>query len=163
MKDKVKDSGTEEKTRPGELVNDYTLITRKSYLCMRMKNSLVLGDFYRILETERISDTQMSVKISLNPDHPVYKGHFPNIPIAPGVCLIQMIKEVLILTRKQNLQLEEGDNIRFLAIINPSLTPQVCIDYEFKTSDMTTERVTALIRWEGVSYLKFKGRFKTLD
>ncbi|MFI5150627.1 MAG: hypothetical protein ACHQRM_12890 [Bacteroidia bacterium] len=163
MKDKDKDSGMEEKRDAGELVNLYTLITGKSYLCRSMKNSLVLGDFYRIEETEHISDAKLHVRVSLNPDHPVYKGHFPNVPIAPGVCLIQMIKEVLILTRKQNLLLDEGDNIRFLAIVNPYLTPEVRIEYDFTLSDTAPELVTALIRWDGVSYLKFKGRFRIQD
>jgi len=34
MKDKGNDSRMEEKTTSGELVNDYTLITRKGYLCL---------------------------------------------------------------------------------------------------------------------------------
>jgi 3-hydroxyacyl-[acyl-carrier-protein] dehydratase len=128
-----------------------------------MKNSLVLGDFYRILETDQISPTKMSVKISLNPEHPIYKGHFPNVPIAPGVCLIQMIKEVLMHIQDAKLLLEEGDNIRFLAIVNPYLTPEVFIDYDFLPSGSALKVVTALIRWEGVSYLRFKGKFRQVD
>ena len=34
--------------------------------------------------------------IELNPEHGIYKGHFPYVPVAPGVCLVQIIKEILL-------------------------------------------------------------------
>jgi 3-hydroxyacyl-[acyl-carrier-protein] dehydratase len=124
-----------------------------------MKKAMVLEDFYKILEIVTSSPEKMSVKVELKPGHPVYEGHFPDIPVAPGVCLIQMIKEVLMQHRNQNLQLTEGDNIKFMALVNPNVNPFFIIDYELRMISELVLAVTALIRWEATTYLKFKGKF----
>ena len=120
---------------------------------------MVLEDFYTILEVVTPTPEKMSVKVELKPDHPVYKGHFPDIPVAPGVCLIQMIKEVLMQHRNQNLLLTDGDNIKFMALVNPNVNPFFIIDYELRMISEFVLAVTALIRWEATTYLKFKGKF----
>ena len=35
------------------------------------------------------------VRIKLHPEHVIYDAHFPGQPITPGVCLVQMIGEIL--------------------------------------------------------------------
>jgi 3-hydroxyacyl-[acyl-carrier-protein] dehydratase len=128
-----------------------------------MKKAMVLEDFYKILEVESPSAEKMSVKVELKPGHPVYKGHFPDIPVAPGVCLIQMIKEVLMQHRNQNLQLTEGDNIKFMALVNPNVNPFFIIDYDLRMISDLVLGVTALIRWDATTYLKFKGKFGVIE
>jgi 3-hydroxyacyl-[acyl-carrier-protein] dehydratase len=128
-----------------------------------MEKALLLENFYTIKEVLVESSLKMNVKVELNVNHPVYKGHFPQVPVAPGVCLIQMIKEVIMQQNKQNLVLTEGDNIKFMAIINPNQNPFFYIDYDFKFPDSGLLEVSAVIRWEAVTYLKFKGKFKVTE
>ncbi len=33
--------------------------------------------------------------ISFNPEHNIYKGHFPGLPITPGVCQVKWVKDVI--------------------------------------------------------------------
>jgi 3-hydroxyacyl-[acyl-carrier-protein] dehydratase len=127
-----------------------------------MENTLLLNNFYSISEIVEESDAKMTVKVELKADHPVYKGHFPKVPVAPGVCLIQMIKEVIMQHRKKNLLLTDGDNIKFMAIIDPNKNPFFFIDYDFRYPDSGLLEVNAIIRWEAVTYLKFKGKFKAV-
>ena len=42
-----------------------------------------------------LEDKGQEVKIRLNPDHEIYRAHFPGNPITPGVCIVQIISEVL--------------------------------------------------------------------
>ena len=54
------------------------------------------GDFYRI--ESRLEDRtlgQSGFNVILNPDHLIYKAHFPGQPVTPGVCILQMIRELL--------------------------------------------------------------------
>ena len=54
---------------------------------------MLLDNFYSILSSESSHSTTWTIQIELNPDHTVYQGHFPEHPVVPGVCLLQLIKE----------------------------------------------------------------------
>jgi 3-hydroxyacyl-[acyl-carrier-protein] dehydratase len=125
-------------------------------------DNLLLEDFYSIQEISSDSPEKMTVKVELNAAHPVYKGHFPGTPVAPGVCLIQMIKEILIGQQKRNLQMTDGDTIKFMALIDPARHNSFYIDYELRFPSPILLEATAIIRWDAVTYLKFKGKFKTV-
>ena len=55
----------------------------------------LLNDFYTELSSTFSKENETGFKslIRLNPLHEVYKGHFPQVPVAPGVVLVQIIKE----------------------------------------------------------------------
>ncbi|WP_299530360.1 3-hydroxyacyl-ACP dehydratase [Ulvibacterium sp.] len=60
-----------------------------------------------------------STTIQLNKEHPIFKGHFPGNPVMPGVCMIQIIKELTEKATGKQLFLKVSSNIKFMAIINP--------------------------------------------
>ena len=83
-------------------------------------SKFLLEDFYtEINSTDLSAESTFTATVELNPAHKIYKGHFPEIPVAPGVTLIQMVQEVLGKKINRSLTLEEGSNIKFLAMINP--------------------------------------------
>ncbi|OFY83310.1 MAG: hypothetical protein A3F72_20125 [Bacteroidetes bacterium RIFCSPLOWO2_12_FULL_35_15] len=100
--------------------------------------------------------------IELNPKHKVYAGHFPNISIAPGVLLIQTIKDILVEKIKKKLLLTEGNNIKFVAVINPNEIKDFQIDFTVKQVDDTLD-VSANYTNRGNSFTKFKGKFKIVQ
>ena len=54
------------------------------------------GDFYSIeSRMEGLPQGQSGFNVILNPDHLIYKAHFPGQPVTPGVCILQMIQELL--------------------------------------------------------------------
>ncbi len=55
---------------------------------MKLQNSM-----YRIVNSSEETD-MIDYQIELNPEHYIYKAHFPGNPITPGVCIIKMITEV---------------------------------------------------------------------
>ncbi len=97
--------------------------------------------------------------IKLNPDHEIYKGHFQKMAVAPGVCLIQMIKEILMLKFQKELILSEGNNIKFLSLINPKETNIFQIDFATKQIDTLLE-VSANYSNGDKILVKFKGKFR---
>jgi 3-hydroxyacyl-[acyl-carrier-protein] dehydratase len=125
-----------------------------------MEKSLLLEDFYFIREINSSSAAKMSVKVELNADHPVYRGHFPDSPIAPGVCVVQMIKEVVMQHYQRNLLMTEAGNIKFMALMNPNHNPFYYIDYELSFPDHGSIEAAVIVRWESITYLKFKGKFQ---
>lgn len=94
---------------------------------------MLLNSFFKITGIQQ--DEKYTVNIELNPDHEVYKGHFPGNPIAPGVCLTQMVKETVEYITKKNLTMVTGDNLKFMAILNPEVNPNVVMTLSIKTKD----------------------------
>lgn len=71
---------------------------------------------------QSITETQDGFEAVLlcNPEHPVYKSHFPGNPITPGACLLQTAG--LLMQQKQGrpLYLKTSKNIKYLSLLIPA-------------------------------------------
>lgn len=63
--------------------------------------------------------------VSLDPEHFIYKAHFPGEPITPGVCIMQMVIELLEDASGERLELDTAKNVKFLQVIQPQQTPRL--------------------------------------
>ncbi len=79
---------------------------------------MLIEDLYTVLSFKQNEQT-VNASVKLNPNHEVFKGHFPGNPVMPGVCMIQMIKELTERATGKTLFLTVASNIKFMAIINP--------------------------------------------
>lgn len=78
-----------------------------------------------------------SYELELNPACFIYHAHFPNEPITPGVCIMQMGKEVLEDALGKPLQVAAVKNIKFLSVISPKEVTS--ITYLFKKVELSDE------------------------
>jgi len=85
----------------------------------------ILTDFYTLNSFEKDENGVFSAKISLNKDHDIFKGHFPGNPVTPGVCMMQIVKELTEEITGKTLFLKSASNVKFMAIINPFETPDL--------------------------------------
>ncbi len=85
----------------------------------------LLSGFYDITQSQNINDTDWVVQVILNPQHPVYSGHFPQHPVVPGVCMLQIIKECMEKIVQAPLQYKQIASCKFLSAINPNETPEL--------------------------------------
>lgn len=86
---------------------------------MKLHNSL-----YRIISDE-LNDAGHDYTINLDPEHFIYKAHFPGEPITPGVCIMQIAQELLEMHTGLELGIKCVKNVKFLRIIRPDETPTV--------------------------------------
>lgn len=78
------------------------------------------GDFFRIeSRMEGLPQGQSGFNIILNPDHLIYKAHFPGQPVTPGVCILQMIQEILSEQEGTPLFISKIKNVKFTNVISP--------------------------------------------
>lgn len=96
---------------------------------------MVLKDFYKILSLENQSESIYDVTILVNDKHAIFKGHFPDNPIMPGVCMIQIIKELSEKITQNNLMIQTLSNVKFMAIINPEVTPKLRLELDISTTE----------------------------
>ena len=121
---------------------------------------MLLKDFYTLIELNRIDNENIKAVVKLNKNHSVYKGHFPGNPVVPGVCLTQLIKEVMETAEKKELMLVYADYIKFMAIVNPEINELLQIDLKLKVKEDNTTQVTSETHFDGTVFYKFKGNFK---
>lgn len=80
---------------------------------------MLLKDFYTIQQLV-FDGWQLAAKIELNADHDIYKGHFPDVPVVPGVCMITICKELLEESFYRPLMLTASRSVKFLGVVNPN-------------------------------------------
>ena len=79
-----------------------------------------MNDFYTV-EQVAGNDTEFEYLIALNKEHFIYRAHFPDNPITPGVCIIQLCKELMELRLRKSLFLKKILNAKFLSVVNPTV------------------------------------------
>jgi 3-hydroxyacyl-[acyl-carrier-protein] dehydratase len=96
----------------------------------------LINDFFEISAIESQSDA-IRCKVKLNPEHFIYKAHFPGNPVTPGVCLVQMATEILSQEYHKDLMLDVLKNIKFKKIVSPDDEPVFVFT---KVTDEETEQ-----------------------
>lgn len=100
---------------------------------MILKNSL-----YKITSS---NTEEKSFNLDLVPDCLIYLAHFPEQPITPGVCIIQIASELLKELLQSDFELVSVLNAKFLAVINPLETNSIIYTFKKVVVDEDTETV----------------------
>lgn len=119
---------------------------------------MLLNDFYFVLNKES-TDAAVSASIEFNNDHRIFEGHFPGTPIVPGVCMLQIVRELTEQVTNTKLLISEGDNIKFLNMIDPRQNNVVQVDVTFKRSS-GRYAISASITSGELTFFKFTGSFQ---
>jgi 3-hydroxyacyl-[acyl-carrier-protein] dehydratase len=123
---------------------------------------MLKDSFYTIAE---ITNEAFSLKASLQlrEDHPLYNGHFPGQPVVPGVCMMQMVKELAELATKKGLRLQRADNMKFLEAVDPRQTRLLRAELNYAITDDGTIKVSAIFLKETTPCFKFNGVFRSAE
>jgi len=105
-------------------------------------------------------DNSVTAVLEIDQVNEIFNGHFPDQPVVPGACMLQIVKEVLADALKVSLRLVKADNIKFLSLIQPSAQPlQLNIAYQLTDSDI---KVNSTLSSGENTYMKLQGMFTVL-
>jgi 3-hydroxyacyl-[acyl-carrier-protein] dehydratase len=107
---------------------------------------MLLKDFYKVISLENTAENKHLVLIHINAEHEVFKGHFPGNPIMPGVCMMQIIKELTEQISESSLFMQSLSNAKFMALINPFNTPELRLELDISMTE------TDLVKVKNVTY-----------
>lgn len=93
---------------------------------------MLLNNFFKIISLESEGNDYTYI-VKLDKGHDIYKGHFPEQPIAPGVCLAQMVKELAQASLNKKLKLDTARSMKFMAILNPNENEIVNLKLNIRT------------------------------
>ncbi|HXO77616.1 MAG TPA: hypothetical protein VN824_20325, partial [Puia sp.] len=115
-------------------------------------------DFFHITTLQTAGDT-VKVLLKINPAHAIFEGHFPGQPVVPGVCLMQMVKEITEKVLGKETRLVKADQIKFLAVLIPAENQPLQMELKFRARENSETGVDAQLANETTVFFKFKGLF----
>ena len=91
---------------------------------------ILLNDFYTILQKDATTGV-LKDKIAINAKHRILEGHFPGLPVVPGVCMLQIVRELMEVNISKELSITTADNMKFLSVINPLENSEVDVSITY--------------------------------
>lgn len=119
---------------------------------------MLANDFYSIINANKDAG-QYSALLRLNADHAILKGHFPGNPIVPGVCMVQILKELAEGSIGKSLQLDNAPMIKFLALLQPTQHPEILASVQYNEQPDGLWQVSGQLTSSELTFIKFKGVF----
>src|SRR5271166_4472538 len=111
-----------------------------------------------IIEKIEHQDGIISARMGINKNCAIFDGHFPGHPVVPGACMLQIVKDILEEVLNTSLRLKKADNLKFMAMIDPGITPGVDLDLTYSLVE-DSFNVTAKLMNGDIVCFKFQGRF----
>ena len=123
---------------------------------------MLLQDFYTIQSIVKNDDHNYVVVIFTNENHEVFKGHFPGNPIMPGVCMMQIIKELTEQITNTTLVMQSLSNVKFMALINSFVTPELRLELNITTTEDDLVKVKNTTYFDETVALKLGSVYKKI-
>lgn len=106
---------------------------------MKLEGSL----FAVIAGPDRQSPEAGVYRIRLNPEHTIYKAHFPELPITPGVILVRIGVELLGLMLGRKVRMVGAPNIKFTSPVYPEKGKE--LDYEISLRETEGQTFATIV------------------
>ena len=123
----------------------------------------MLLDYYYSIKEQRTEGETAWFLVALNKDCDIYNGHFPGMPVAPGVCNIQMIKECTERMTGKQLLLSNISQCKLMTLITPQQHSELLVNIQLLEQTDTTIKIKATIGQNDQEYLVLKGECKVLN
>ena len=119
---------------------------------------MLVNDFFTISKLEK-EGFEIKAELIINADHKIFEGHFPGHPVVPGVCMMQMIKEIIEKVIGEKTDLVRAGEMKFLAIIDPKENNMIRATLKYNIEENGNMAVSATFFKESLIHFKFKGLF----
>ena len=117
----------------------------------------------KIYETELLEADGVSLTVKFKGTlvcaHSVFSGHFPSKPILPGVCMVDIIRDIARRVIDDSLVLAEASNIKFTSVVDPVADSVISADFSYAPGDDGSFLVKSTMYNAGKPCMKFSGRF----
>lgn len=95
--------------------------------------------------------------------HDIFKGHFPGQPVLPGVCQLELLEKMSSEYINRKLILVSASNIKYLQMIDPSVSPQLHMALKILSQDDDQVKIKGSIKVGEKICFKCTGFYKLVD
>lgn len=115
----------------------------------------MLLDSLFIVKKYAAEGSEIKATLELDENHAVFKGHFPDQPVVPGVCMMQSVKELVERYVKQKLTVIEADNMKFLSVLDPRVNKVIQATVSIVNNESSFS-INASLFADNVTFFKLK-------
>lgn len=90
---------------------------------------MILKDNLYTITSQKQDEASAVFQVQLHPEWPIYKAHFQGHPITPGVCIVQMLQELLQIHLHRKLDLWKAKNVKYVSIVSPEEVTELTITF----------------------------------
>ena len=94
-----------------------------------------LKGLFTLKDTPATGSLESEVWDEIVPTHPIFEGHFPDQPVLPGVCMVQIALTIASAMHGKPLRMLNARTIKFLTPVDPRISPELL----FRTTLTTLE------------------------
>ena len=94
---------------------------------------MLLNNLY-IIQSISDFENQIEASIRLMADHAIFSGHFPRQPVMPGVCMMEMVAEVIGYQQKRWFRISGAPLVKFLKMIDPRKSSEIHVEIKYDVS-----------------------------
>ncbi|MGL5979684.1 MAG: beta-hydroxyacyl-ACP dehydratase [Phocaeicola sp.] len=102
------------------------------------------------------SEESLSYQATIDVNHPIFQGHFPEQPVVPGVCTLELVKECLEDAFLRRVRYATIRECKFLATIIPSQHTTLELKIALKKDSSEALNVMVLILCGETTMMKLK-------
>ena len=122
---------------------------------------LLKDNYYKLIKENRLDANNGVFLLSLYPQADVYRGHFPQKPVCPGVCNIETIRECAEMLTGYDLFIKTIKQCRLTAVASPQICPLIDVTVSVARIEGTNSyNVIAKIADKETTYMELKGEFE---
>lgn len=113
---------------------------------------------------QSLDDTGVTLCAVVEPQTPVFAGHYPHFPLLPGVFLLDLAERAVgrfAAGHSRGLELEAIVSTRFLSPVHPGA--KVVVDCKFTAGEGALRIVTVRCTADGVKAATFRLRYRELQ
>ena len=114
------------------------------------------SNLYKVIASSKETEKSLFT-IKINSVHEIFKGHFPNMPVMPGVCSLLIIKRLVSEIVEKQLVFSNIRECKFIAAILPDKCDVADIKIAISKEENDIYKVVSEIIYEGKIVMKLKG------
>lgn len=119
---------------------------------------MLRSKFFKVID-KSFTEEGLKVKIEIDPQHEIFEGHFPGNPVVPGVCMLQMLTDILEKQHSKKILLRSARNMKYVATIQPKETTGLFYLIKEKPTEKGL-KIQATLQNEETVFFKFSGVFE---
>lgn len=120
----------------------------------------MLKDQLYTIQNIDYQDFVLKAEIKLIKTNPIFKGHFPDVPVLPGVTMMQMVKELLEIAEEKSFIMHSAGQLKFLQMLNPEHIDTVNWEINVTKSEEGLFKVKAQMINGDIVFFKMTGKLE---
>ena len=110
--------------------------------------------FYTIRNRQECAPLHIVHAVAFNHEHEIFKAHFPDNPIVPGVCCVEIVRQMVGDMLGADMRISVVKNLKFISLMTPAADKVFSFDVDVAENSENQYSVKVTIAHDGTVMTK---------